>query len=165
MVDAPLRRAVLRSSAAVGVLSLAGCALDNPDVAGGHLFVENTLPAEYRVVLTVTQGADRDGEAVVDDVYRVPADHALQFEGVLEAGTTYTVTAYRPRAESEDRVTVTVPPCENEDAEGRDVSVRVRDDGTGIIPWGCANEEYTRLELEYVDPSGYTVEETETMAQ
>ena len=157
MVDTPSRRSVLRTGAVTAVGALGGCLLNNPQVPGGHLYVENMLPEDYRVMITVTEGTDRQGETVVEGWYRVPVNHALQFEGVIESGTTYTVTAHRPTVPPEDRITVTVDPCEGDGSAARDVSVRIRQDGTGIIPWEC-DQDYTRRELEYVDPSEYAID-------
>lgn len=157
MSDTPSRRAVLGTSAATILGSLAGCTLGNQETEGGHLYVENTLPAGYQIYLSVTQGRDREGEAVVSGWYEVPSDTALQFQEVLEPGTAYTVTVHRPTVPSEDRVTVTINPCEG-GGTGRDVSIRVRGDGMGVIPWGCNEDGYEELELEYVNPEPYTID-------
>lgn len=158
MVDAPSRRTVLRTGVVTVGSALGGCLLNNPQVGGGHLFVENMLPTEYRMSLTVIEGTDGEGDQVVDGWFRIPPDHALQFQNVIEAGTTYTITAHRPNVEAMDRVTVTVRPCGGNEDAVRDVSVRVREDGTGIIPWAC-DEEYTRRELEYVNATEYAIDE------
>lgn len=151
------RRTVLRTGLTVAAGSLAGCVFGEPDVEGGHLYVENTVSEDVTVDLTVAQGSDLEGEVVVDERYRLPQGHALQFEGVLERGQTYTIGARRPVSNREDSVQVTVRPCEGDPETGRDVSVRVRPDAMGVIPWGCS-EEYERRELEYVSPEDYESE-------
>ncbi len=155
MVDERSRRSVLRAAGVTGAAAIAGCSWNNPDVTGGHLFVENFLPEDYRTVVSVAQGRSRDGEEVVEGYYRIPSDHAIQFEEILEGGAAHTITAYTRGSSPADRTTVTVPACGGENAT-RDVSVRVREDGTGIIPWEC-DQEYERRELEYVDATDYRV--------
>lgn len=155
MVEERSRRSVLRAVGVTGATALAGCSWNNPDVSGGHLFVENFLPEDYQTAISVAQGRSQDGEEVVEGYYRIPSDHAIQFGEILEGGAAHTITAYTRGSSPEDRTTVTVPACGSEDAT-RDVSVRVREDGTGIIPWEC-NQEYDRRELEYVDASEYRI--------
>lgn len=165
MVDRPSRRAVLGAAGASVAGAISGCTLNNPTVSGGHLYVENLRSTRFRISLTVTTGTDREGDQVVSGWYRVPESTALQFEEVIEPGTSYTITVHRPTVPPEDRVTVTIPSCGG-DQGARDVSVRTRDDGMGVIPWGC-DQDYTQQELEYVAPGDYQIEqpagvETET---
>ncbi|SFR93976.1 hypothetical protein SAMN05216559_1418 [Halomicrobium zhouii] len=166
MVDRPSRRAVLGAVGAGVAGAVSGCTLNNPEVEGGHLYVENLRSETFELSLTVTAGTDREGDQVVSGWYRVPEETALQFQEVIEPGTSYTITVHRQTVPPEDRVTVTVPTCGG-DQGTRDVSVRTREDGMGIIPWGC-DEDYTQQELEYVSPGEYEIEppgETETGAE
>ena len=148
---------MLRAAGVTAATSLTGCLLNNDQVAGGHLYVENFLPNDYRVSITVVRGREAGGERIIDGWFRIPVDHALLFEAVIEAGMPYMITVHRPDVAPEDRVTATIPTCEANGGSARDVSVRVRADGTGIIPWGC-DQDYTRRKLEYVEASEYAID-------
>lgn len=146
------RRDVLRASGLTAATALGGCLLENQETEAGHLYVENTSGEERRVALLVVPEGEDAEAAAVDGWYRVPDSHALEFEGVIEPDQAYSVRAALPDAPPEDRVAVTVDPCE--DGGDRIVSVRTRPDGVGVIPFGC-EESYTERELEYVDASDY----------
>lgn len=64
-----------------------------------------------RVSLSVTANPQGESESIVDGVYRVPAGHVLQFDGVLESGTEYLIQTNIPTTEREDQLTVGVETC------------------------------------------------------
>lgn len=147
----------------MAVTGLAGCALDNEETPNGHLLVENPANDAVRLSLVVTANPGGDGERIIDGVYGVPAGHVLQFEGVLESGSQYSIDAAVLPNQQEGRVEVGVETCdEGDSAEKMDVRVRATSDSLGIIPYGC-DQTYTRSEdMTYVDPSDYQVEEGTT---
>lgn len=79
---------------------------------------------------------------------------------MLEPGRTYTIGVNAADEPPTENIGATVKPCEDDSEGTRDVSVRIRDEGHGVIPWSC-DEEYTERELKYEDPEEYRVEPPE----
>ena len=159
MVELPSRRDVLRAGSAIAATGLAGCTFGNQGTPTGHLLVGNQTTDPVRVSLAVIANPEGERESLVDGLYRVPAGHVLQFEGVLESRTEYSIAADVPGGEPEDQVSVGIETCdENDPAEKMDVRVRAAPDDVGIIPYGC-DQTYTRREdMTYVDPEDYLVD-------
>lgn len=140
------------STAAVGLL--AGCQslpFSEPEVATGHLFVQNRDDRQIEVALSVVE---RDGgDRPVYGRYVVPADTALQFEEILAAGATYRVAARQPGLEDRPGQTLEArtETCEEGDPAGKvDVAISVSSDGPEISVFNCQTP-YTRTgELTYV---------------
>lgn len=138
-------------------MGLAGCAFDNPEAQGGHLFVENPMPSSEVVELKVVKDPTGETEEIVDAKYRIPSSTVLQFDNVLTAGSRYSIQVNIPNNDSTDSVQVRVRTCDEQaPSERMDVRVRAARDSLGIIPLGC-DESYTYREQDYVDPSKYRV--------
>lgn len=153
------RRTILRTATVAAAASLTGCLWGNEETHGTNLFLENMKGQDQVVQLIVSPGEEIDGERVVDNWYEAPEGVALEFENVLESGQTYTVGLQAADEPPDEHIASTVDPCEGEpDADAtRDVSVRVRDEGHGVIPWGC-DEEYTERNLDYRPADQHSVE-------
>lgn len=161
----PSRRTVLSGIATAAAGLLSGCTTTKGESAG-HLFVENRTEEPHRIAIRVNETGD-DGSPLVSGMYRVPAEIALQFEGVLETGTEYRIRAIQPDAagpERLERTTFQATTCtENDDAERMDISVLATNGGPDITVFECDRTYRFLDELEYVDPSEHrtgTVTET-----
>ncbi|MDS0294331.1 hypothetical protein [Halogeometricum luteum] len=148
--------------------ALAGCALDNETVSGNHIFIENRDTTAHTVTISVRE-ASGGRETVLQNRYRVPSQHALQFEGVLQSGTGYQIDVEQTRADVEpqqDGLDVGIQTCSEGDSSARmDVSVILDESGPGFVTWPC-NRTYTyRERLTYEDPGAYTVDGGNTTAQ
>ncbi|WP_135363091.1 hypothetical protein [Halosimplex halophilum] len=181
------RREMLAATGLAVSGGLAGCLLRQQGPGTGHIYIENTDETAHRVALWVAQrsvddaatpgetgavgatgtdGGTGSGEGTgdVDPIvaawYRVPEGDAVEFQNVIEPGQGYEVRAALPDAPPADRITGVVDPCSGEAAGERVVSVRVRPDGLGIIPWGC-EDTYTKGDMEYVDAGERRIEPVE----
>lgn len=148
--------------------ALAGCALDNPTVSGNHLFIENRDTTAHTVAISVRETSN-GRETVLQDRYRIPGEHALQFEGVLESGADYQIDVEQTQADIEpqqDDLDVGIQTCgEDDSADRMDVSVILDGSGPGFVTWPC-NQTYTyRERLTYEDPDAYTADDGTTNAQ
>ncbi|WP_436931873.1 hypothetical protein [Halosimplex halobium] len=188
-MSASTRREVLAAAGLAVSGGLGGCLLRQRGPGTGHIYVENTDETTHRVALWVAQrsvgdgetpgetgdqtgtaggtaegpgagGSTRDPDPIVAAWYRVPEGDAVEFQNVIEPGQGYEVRAALPDAPPADRITGVVDPCSGEAAGERVVSVRVRPDGLGIIPWGC-EDTYTKGDMEYVDASERRIEPVE----
>lgn len=160
------RRRVLRAVAPAAAVWLAGCGFQPFDVEGpvpaGRLFVENRTNFPKEIALSIAEGG-RGGDPVIDQVYQFPEWHALQFDGVLEAGRTYDVRAYQPeaRGSGQEQLLLTVETCGDEDAAGQmDVSILASSNGPDILTYGCDQPYAKTQSLTYVDPSAYATGRT-----
>lgn len=151
------RRAVLRTSGVAAMVTLSGCQWENPISDAGHIYVENSSGQERRLAVVIAEQSEGALDFEIQAWYRIPAGHALQFEGVLEPDQRHVVRAALPGAPPEDRVTATIDQCSEEQSGERVVSIEVQPDGLGIVPRDC-EAAYTQLELEYVQASEYQLE-------
>ncbi|WP_436907325.1 hypothetical protein [Halosimplex marinum] len=174
------RREVLAATGLAATGGLGGCLLRQRGPGTGHIYIENTDDTSHRVALWVaprsvdaetpgetgTDGETGTGEGtgdadpIVAAWYRVPEGDAVEFQDVIEPDQGYEVRAALPDAPPADRVTGVVDPCSGEAAGERVVSVRIRPDGLGIIPWGC-EDSYTKGDMNYVDASERRIEPVE----
>lgn len=159
MESSPSRRSVLRLGAIATSGAISGCALDNPDVPGNHLFVENRDSEPYTVTLSVSEAGS--GDVVVDNRYRVPGETALQFEGVLEAGNGYEIQIEQQREDTSpwsDDMSVEIESCSDEDPSDKvDVSVLLAEAGPTVVTWPCDRGYTYRERLTYVEPDEHAV--------
>lgn len=158
----PTRRRVLGFVGAASTTLLAGCAVEDAvfgeDVQGGHVFLYNNKNDEERAGLVVTDKSD--GERVINGMYRIPGEHALQFEEVLESGNTYEFWVVQPGQESrgEQNLSVTVKTCrEGDPSDKLDVLVQVTSHGPDMATFGCDETYSRRAEVTYVEPSEYWI--------
>ncbi len=156
------RRRVLRAATLAAATALAGCPVGPfggpPDPAGG-LFVENRTESAKRIQLSVT---GPDGDRLVHDEYRVPAEHALQFQGVLEPRRTYDIRAYQPDAPetANEHLVLEVETCDEADPAGRmDVVILAGSNGPDILTFGCDSSYGETGYLTYVDPAEHELGE------
>lgn len=156
------RRRVLRAVTIAGATVLSGCA-SNPfsePAPTGQLFVENRTNFRKLIALSVTDDT-QNGNPIINHEYRIPAWHALQFEGVLEAGHTYDIRAFQPnaRGRGDERLVLSVESCEEGDQSGQmDVSILASSNGPDVLTYGC-DEPYNEVQsLTYVDPSEYEIQ-------
>lgn len=162
-LDARLsRRRAIAAVAASATGLLAGCQglpFSEQPVETGHLFVQNREDEPIELSLSLVEDAG-DGERVVHATYRVPADTALQFEGVLEAGTEYAVRAVQPnlQEQGETNLDIVAETCEEDDPAGSvDVAVNVSSSGPEISVFNCQTP-YTRTgELTYQAAAEYRI--------
>jgi len=134
--------------------SLSGCQWDNPETAAGHIYAENSTGEEHRLALVVAEQSEGTPTVEIRGWYRVPADHALEFDGVLEPDRRHVVRARLSDAPPEDRVTATIDRCPEGQRGQRVVTIDVQPDGLGVLPRDCETS-YTQRELEYVSASEY----------
>lgn len=158
------RRNVIRTGLIVTSGTLCGCTLDNPEVSGNHLFIENRDTGAHTVTISVRE-TENNSEVVIQNQYRVPGQHVLQFEEVLQSETSYEINVRMTRVDAssqEDDLEVELETCSEEDpAERMDISVVLDSSGPGFVTWPC-NETYVyRERLTYVAPEEY-VATTET---
>jgi hypothetical protein len=144
---------LLRVSGLAAAGLTAGCALDNPDVQGGVLFLENRSDEVRRAHLRVTSGTDEGGERVVDERYRLPAYYALEFGDVLHSGEKYRIRVRQEAAsDPEETMEMPVETCDEETpSDQMYVSAILSRNGPGISRWGCKDEYTERERLTYVD--------------
>lgn len=160
MADLLSRRGVLRAAGVAVVAGTSGCQLDNPTTAAGHVYAENDSGSSRRVAFFIRERTDGGFDDEIAAWYRVPNDHALEFENVLEAGRTHVIHAALPGSPPTDEVTLTVDPCQEGEAGDRVITVDLQPDGLGIVPRGC-QASYTQRELEYVPAAEYRLEPLE----
>lgn len=154
------RRRALQAATLATVTALAGCPAgpfgSGSDPAGG-LFVENRTESAKRIQLSVTEGGS-NGDRLVHHEYRVPAEHALQFQGVLEPQRTYDIRAYQPDvpATANEHLVLEVGTCEEADESGRmDVVILAGSNGPDILAFGCDSSYGETEYLTYVDPAAH----------
>lgn len=155
------RRRVLGAAAVTAAALLAGCRslpFTGEPVEGGHLFVQNREDRPIEVAISILDRGEDD--RVVNAVYRVPANTALQFEGVLQPETTYTVEAVQPNLQGDGGATLDVvaETCEQQDQSGKvDVAVSLSSNGPEIAVFNCETEYTREGDLEYVTPEEYRI--------
>lgn len=158
-MDPLSRRSLLGGLTTAAVGLLAGCT-SSQEVSTGHLFVENRSEEPRRIAVQVTGEGD-DGNQLVNDLYRVPGEIALQFEGVLESGTEYLIRAVQPDALGPERIeqlSITAQTCADDDSADKiDVSIIASSDSPDIIVFECDRTYRYLDDIEYVDPSEYRI--------
>lgn len=157
------RRSFLRLGTGLcATTGLSGCLFGNPIVADGSLFVHNPYRAEQRVHVRVVRDPEGDPESVVVGVYRVPSGHALEFDGVIEGGQQYRISARPPDDPPADALRNLVDTCDGEGSSGQtSVRVQIARDSVSMVTYGCDNGYTRRESVEYVDASAYEVETTD----
>ena len=157
------RRRLLRLGAGLCTTTgLAGCALGTPTVTDGTLFVYNPYRDEQRVHVRVARDPEGDSERIVDGVYRVPSGDTLEFDGVLERGQQYRVSARPSDDPPADALRDRVDTCDEEGSSGQtSVRIHVARDSVSMITYGCDNAFPRRDDVEYLDASEYDVETTD----
>lgn len=156
------RRSLLRRGAGLcTAMGLAGCTLGTPTATDGELFVYNPYRNEQRVHVRVVRDPEGDGERIVDGVYRVPSGNTLEFDGVLEGGQQYRISARPADDPPASALRNTVDTCDGEGESGRtSVRIYIARDSVSMTTFGCDNEFYRRDNVEYLDASEYQVEDT-----
>lgn len=160
------RRRVLRAVTPAVATLLAGCGFqpfDEPGpVPAGQLFIENRTNFSKLIALTVSVQGQDDGP-LINQEYRIPEWHALEFDGVLETQRTYDIRAYQPNARGRGReqLVLSIDPCDQNDASGEmDVTILASSNGPDILTYDC-DEVYAKTQsLTYADPAQY---ETQTI--
>ena len=147
---------------------LSGCLLGNEEVPNGHLFVGSSLGGPDQLRLTVVEDPEGNSERVVDGLYRIPSQTVLQFNGVLQSGMTYSISARIPNTSMEERFDVTIDTCDEGDpAEKMDIRIRANTDPNdiGIIHYRCDRTYNYEENTQYVNASEYRIEGNDTASQ
>lgn len=154
------RRDAIRSGGLAAFAALAGCQMNGSETTPGHVYAENGTDQEHRLAVAVAEPAE---ESVTYDVrawYRLPPEHALEFNGVLEPGRTHYLRAQLETSPAQDSLSTTIDECSDGATGGRVVSIDVQNDGLGVITRDCQSS-YEERDLEYVLASEYKVESIE----
>ena len=156
------RRSLLRLGAGLcTTMGFAGCTLGTQTTTDGSLFVYNPYRNEQQVHVKVVRGPEGNSERIVDGVYHVPSGDTLEFDGVLEGGQQYRISARPPDDPPADALRTLVDTCDGEGSSGRtSVRVYVARDSVSMTTFSCEKEFYRRDNVEYLDASEYKVENT-----
>lgn len=140
-----------------------GYLFGNPIITDGTLFVDNPYRAVQQIHVEVVKNPEGDRELILDGVYRVPPGHALEFDGVLEKGEQYTVSARYPDTPPADALQNLVQTCDADDLSGQTtVRVKIARDLVSMVVFGYDKGFTHRDDVESLDVSEYRVEDTAT---